>query len=217
MDKFKLTSGKQLARTREILVSFQAPRYTTAERDALTNPKQGQIIMNITSNKLNVYSGSVWLSLSFKNSIRTTDITVANTTTETTVHTSEIIANQLTEGKMYILTLSGKFSTANASDFVTMRFKLGGVTIFSEILNPKTVADSPFNIEFKQTIRTTGATGTYSAAIEGHLNDQILLETPLNGVVDTTCQEDITVTVQWSSANANNSFTVMQSLLEVIN
>jgi len=64
MDKFKLTTGKQLVRTREILVNFQAPRYTTTERNAITNPKQGQIIFNLTSNKLNVYSGTGWEEIS---------------------------------------------------------------------------------------------------------------------------------------------------------
>jgi hypothetical protein len=38
---------------------FYPPRKTTTERDALTVTK-GAIIMNITTNKLNVYNGSAW-------------------------------------------------------------------------------------------------------------------------------------------------------------
>jgi hypothetical protein len=60
MDKYKFTTGQQLNKTREILVYFQAPRYTTTDRDLLKTPRQGQIVFNITTNKLNVYNGSSW-------------------------------------------------------------------------------------------------------------------------------------------------------------
>jgi putative ribosome biogenesis GTPase RsgA len=58
MDRFNLLEGEQLTRTREILTRFQAPRYTTTERDALHNPQIGQIIYNTSTSKLNVYTGS---------------------------------------------------------------------------------------------------------------------------------------------------------------
>jgi hypothetical protein len=54
----QLFRGRQLNRTREILELFMAPKYTTAERNTLVNPKKGQIIYNTTSDKLNVYTGS---------------------------------------------------------------------------------------------------------------------------------------------------------------
>ena len=54
----RLFKGQQLNRSREILERFQAPRYTTTERDALNEPQEGQIIYNSTTNKLNVYTGT---------------------------------------------------------------------------------------------------------------------------------------------------------------
>ena len=54
----RLFEGQQLNRSREILERFQAPRYTTTERDALNEPQAGQIIYNSTTNKLNVYTGT---------------------------------------------------------------------------------------------------------------------------------------------------------------
>jgi len=39
-------------REREIVFFFQAPRYTTTERNALVGLVQGQIILNTTLNKL---------------------------------------------------------------------------------------------------------------------------------------------------------------------
>jgi hypothetical protein len=55
-----LFQGKQLQRSRAILELFQAPAYTTTERDDLKSPKEGQIIRNSTTNKLNVYLNGGW-------------------------------------------------------------------------------------------------------------------------------------------------------------
>ena len=40
--------------------TFGFQSYTTAERDALTNPSTGMCIYNSTTNKLNFYNGSAW-------------------------------------------------------------------------------------------------------------------------------------------------------------
>ena len=55
-----LFQGQQLNRSREILTRFQPPRYTTTERNAITNLREGQIIFNQTTSKLNVYNGTAW-------------------------------------------------------------------------------------------------------------------------------------------------------------
>lgn len=39
--------------------NFIAPSYTTTDRDNLT-PKQGLVIFNTTTSKLNFYDGSAW-------------------------------------------------------------------------------------------------------------------------------------------------------------
>jgi hypothetical protein len=59
MNEFK---GQQLARTREILRRFQAPRYTTTERDAL-NAEEGMLILNTTTNKAQMYINGTWTDL----------------------------------------------------------------------------------------------------------------------------------------------------------
>ncbi len=43
-------------REREIVFFFQAPRYTTDERDALVGLVEGMIILNTTLNKLQWYN-----------------------------------------------------------------------------------------------------------------------------------------------------------------
>ncbi len=61
MNLFKrLFEGEQLVRSREILEKFQAPRHTTTTRDSLFEPREGQIIFNQTTSKLNVYNGTAW-------------------------------------------------------------------------------------------------------------------------------------------------------------
>lgn len=40
--------------------TYIAPRYSTAERNALTMPKAGQIILNTSTGKLNFYTGAGW-------------------------------------------------------------------------------------------------------------------------------------------------------------
>lgn len=59
----RLFQGKQLQRTRSILELFQAPSYTTTERDALKNPKAGMVIYNSTTSKINFYNGSAWAAI----------------------------------------------------------------------------------------------------------------------------------------------------------
>ena len=60
MDYQRLFQGKQLQRSRAILELFQAPAYTTTDRDALNNPKEGQVVYNVTTKKLNSYLNSGW-------------------------------------------------------------------------------------------------------------------------------------------------------------
>jgi hypothetical protein len=63
MDISNLFKGRQIQRTREILELFRAPQYTEDERDALKSPKEGQIILNKTTHKLNSYLNGVWVEL----------------------------------------------------------------------------------------------------------------------------------------------------------
>lgn len=42
---------------------FAPPRMTTTQRDAITTPGEGLIVYNLTSHKLNYYTGSAWVEL----------------------------------------------------------------------------------------------------------------------------------------------------------
>lgn len=62
-DRYKLFNGQQLVRSREVLTRFQAPRYTTTERDAINEPVDGQLILNTDNNTVNYYNGTTWQEL----------------------------------------------------------------------------------------------------------------------------------------------------------
>lgn len=156
-------------------------------------------------------------ALTMGNDTRVTDLTVTNTTTETTIHTSPVAADELKVGKMYKVTLLGKFSTANSSQNFTIRFKMGDATLMYIIFDPRAVTNEHFRTQFYLTVRTIGVPGTYAAHIEGALGTQVVATTPVTGSMDTTVVEDLTTTMQWETALAGNTFTIMQSVLEVIN
>ena len=45
------------------ILPYAAPPYNTTERDALSSVKEGSIIYNTSTNKLQVYNGSSWIDL----------------------------------------------------------------------------------------------------------------------------------------------------------
>lgn len=154
--------------------------------------------------------------ITLANDTRTSDLTVADTTNETEIHSSSVIADELRAGQMYRVTLLGKFSTASSSDFFTLRFKVGGTTVLTGQMTAKNVADAHFHAIFTLTIRSSGGSGSYAAQMEAQLGEETLDITPTTDTVDTTVAEDITCTVQWDAAAAGNTLTVMQSLLEIM-
>lgn len=184
------------------------------EGTLLTLPESGA--MEFDGNSLYFTQADVRRSVVVGNDIRVTDTVVTNTTTETTIHTSPISADELKAGKMYKVTLLGKTTTENASQFFTLRFKMGGNTLITVPMVAKAVADDHFKTEAYITIRTIGATGTYVAHVEGTIGTQVITITPVTGSVDTTVAEDMVTTLQWDAAVAGNVFTIMQAVLEIV-
>lgn len=167
-------------------------------------------------NSLYITLQGIRRSITLGDDIRVSDLTVSNTTTETTIHTSSVAAGEFKAGKVYKVTLLGKTTTSSASDFYTLRFKMGSATLITVAMTAKNVTDEHFRSESYITIRTIGASGTYAAHVEGAIGDELISATPVTGSVDTTVAEDIVTTLQWDAANAGNVFTLQQAMLEVI-
>lgn len=145
------------------------------------------------------------------------DTTVANTLTETEILTSPLDADTLYAGKLIILHILGKYSTKNIGNTFTLRLKLAGATILSAICQSKTVTDDPFSAQGFLTIRTIGESGTYVVQDRVSLGNQSLNSSPNYGSINTTTINHLSVSVQWIAAEPENSFTLSQSYIQIIN
>lgn len=144
------------------------------------------------------------------------DVTVANTVTETTIK-SVTIQPESQAGKYYRIPLWGKLSCVNAVHTITIRLKEGANTIATEVITPGVLSNKPWHIDYHFVIRTTGAGGTYAAFGAVDFNNVGKDVVPVTGSIDTTASDTLSVTVQWSDANAGNSITLIGGLLEDMN
>jgi hypothetical protein len=152
----------------------------------------------------------------------TASTSVTNTTTETTVFTGTIAANEMAVGKTFRARIMGRFSTANATDVFTLRPKVNGVTAGVLNSNAALRTNAPFYAEFTFTVRTTGSApgtlGTYWTFASG-----VIDSSPENatgtaaGSVDTGLAANVTFTVTWTAANAGNTVSIDQAYLEMLN
>lgn len=145
--------------------------------------------------------------------------TVTNTTTETTFSngTVTIPKNSLKAGDTVRIRGAVRFPSTNSTDTATVRVKLGATTILT--IPATDVADNDVAFfDITVTIRTIGATGTlvavaqYSIGVLGTATTRT--QTLASTAIDTTANKDVTVTVQWSVANAGNQAILSNLLIE---
>jgi hypothetical protein len=145
----------------------------------------------------------------------TSSTTVENTTDESAaLITAQHGPDYLEVGKMEEILLSGTIGQrSNPSAVLTFDVKYGGTTIHSiaTSANNLIASGSPFILRVFVTFRTVGATGT--AQVNSWL--EVPGETTKGGStlvspIDTTAQEDTTITAQWGEANAANILVVQQ-------
>lgn len=146
-------------------------------------------------------------------------VTVANTTTETTIYTAPIAANYLTAGKMINIKLYGRFGTngTGGSNLYTIRVKLSGVTVLTVNSTSANSTNRPFDIDLRSTIRSIGSSGSiisYGKTQQDNLTPNI--EIGSLTAIDTTVNNTLTVTVQWASANPNNTITLEGGATECV-
>ena len=143
-------------------------------------------------------------------------VTVANTTTETEVFSSTIGENGLNAGQIIKLLLFGRYSTANGADTVTIRFKVNGSTMLSLVSTAAAVTDAPLFAKFMNTIRVNGATGNFWSYLNGVINNINKHATVTSATsIDTVSEVEVSATVQWSNADAGNTISIDQALLEM--
>ena len=160
----------------------------------------------------------------------TASATVANTGTETSilgtgVGTKTLAASTLIAGKTVRVTVRGHYSTkAAVAGTLDIKVKAGAVTLFST--GAQTMTDNQttqgFEVYGSFTCRTTGGSGTvfgqgqtrYSAALIPTIAGMVTTATV---TVDTTASNAIDVTATWGTADAGNTITGTNVILELLN
>lgn len=143
----------------------------------------------------------------------TEDKTVANTTTKTTVWDPGINAGSLIEGRVYKIDLTGSFSTANTSDQFTVTIELAGNSLGNVVNEMANTTNAPWAVEFKFTVREDGQNGTIQTHTRSSFDSRFLGKHDAPVSVDTTTATQLSVSIQWDTANAGSTATLSQAHL----
>ena len=143
-----------------------------------------------------------------------TSITVANTTTETTIYTGSVAADTISAGKRFIVSGEVQFSTANANAALTIRIYLNETLMGSLTSSLGNVSDKAGFFETKLTVRTVGETGTVSCFVSLQLDEKSGRANIGSTVFDSTAGSDLVVTAQWDEALEGNTATIDQGCTE---
>ncbi len=152
--------------------------------------------------------------LSRASDVLITPVTVADTTVEILLWTGTVNADTLAVGKVYIASGFGKFSTANASDSLTIRVKLNDVTLDSITSTLGTITDKAGSIVARLTVKSIGETGSVASFLDLQLDEKTYKANISSTAVNTTIGSNIKITAQWDAANAGDSVTIDQAMLE---
>jgi hypothetical protein len=173
-----------------------------------------------------------WVQMHIRNN---GDITVTNTTTETSVlgasqngSTKTIEAGLARVGRFFIVRVYGAVTTTGTPT-LTVRLKLGSTTIGNTgavAMANNTASNAAFLIEALISVYTTGATGTvnvpslkvsYPTSQGGAMNafSGGAGSGPGTTVVDLTVAQTFDVTVQWGTASASNTVQIFTSIIEM--
>lgn len=128
--------------------------------------------------------------------------------------------NTLSVGDIIRVRAAVYVSNQNSTDTLTVRLKLGTTTIVTTGALDVATGDQAI-IDAMLTIRTIGAGGTYVASgimtigVPGTVTVKEF--TLVSTAIDTTADNTMTVTYQWSASSANNQAVLRQYLVEEIN
>jgi hypothetical protein len=157
-------------------------------------------------------------SVALTSDTATSTATVANSAVRTTVATSEVDANSLEVGQVFILTVCGRYSTANGVDTFTLTAHFGAVDCVAFTSTAAAVTNAPVVVRFIGTVRSVGATGTIWATLEADVNNASKTQhDAATTTIDFGLALDPSLDVQWSNADAGNTFSADQVWLTVIN
>ena len=152
--------------------------------------------------------------------------TVANTTTETAFASSgSIPANTLAAGSVVRIKLWGTYGTTVVSPNLTGKLKIGSQALLNtgalsaaiNLSNAGWFADASIVVQSIGGSGVIDAQGFAEFASAATTGLSVNVPNTSTFTVDTTTTQAITVTIQWSAANAANTITLRQMIVEVLN
>ena len=143
----------------------------------------------------------------------TSTVTVSDSNTETTIFTGVIAANALKAGNVLKVIAHGCISNASASDDITLRGYIGS-TLLGEF-NPTigNVTDDHWSLESILVVRSVGTSGSIAWDVHMDIGGNSSQGNDIS-TVNTTTAENFTITVQWDSADPDNTINLGLGFLE---
>lgn len=156
---------------------------------------------------------------------QTSSVTVANTTTETSLigtlfGTNTLPADFFVAGRTIRITARG-YHSSTANPNINVRMKLGSTTICSTgNVASGNGSNNGFLIDCELVCRTTGGSGAFIG--QGNYEElhnsgaKIGMVSTATSSINTAASQVADVTVQWGTANAGNTFTCTNLTIEVL-
>lgn len=144
------------------------------------------------------------------------DVTIGNVLTETNIYQFVLNANTLKQGKMILPKLFGRFSK-NVSSQIIIRIKINNIQVSTVTSNTGAINSIPFELWIIGTIRQEGISGNLQAFLKMTIDNVTNDADATNAIpINTTIQNTITITAQWTAQNTANIFTLSQGYTEFI-
>jgi len=150
---------------------------------------------------------------------QTGDKTVANTTTETSILDNGTGTKILSSGFLNVgrnIEIRIRWFYSRTSGDITIKIKLDGTTVLSTwVITIPTGTNRGYTIDTDITLRSTGVSGTviwqgqfsWWASSGGAVNNIFPFIDTAPIVIDTTIDQPVEVTAQWTAASAGNTIT----------
>ena len=177
----------------------------------------GTLYYNTTDDEMVLRANGTWEVLNDREAAhgytaKTSDTTVANTTTKTSVYSWTVPADQWEVGTQCQLSLH-MAGTAVTTPDLTLTIEDGTNTLVTHTFTALGMGQHSMHIQSMLTCRTDGATGGIhgisAATGSNSAGAAIFNRSAANtDTTDTTASTTYTVYLQWSAANANNTMTV---------
>lgn len=145
--------------------------------------------------------------------------TVAATVTETSLNSYSIPANTLAANRAIRVTATGTYSTANGTDTVALKPKVGGTAWHTITSTAAGVTNAQWSLSWLIVARTLGASGDAESQLPLAFINSVFKADPATAVktIDTTASKTVEITATWSANTAGNTISIRQFVVEVLN